>query len=78
MTKTIHFRWENRFVLQWYRAVRKLYRKLNCYPVYSSMQEFEKKNIWRVLWKIPLSSTTANALKTNWMIISHEQMSINL
>ena len=25
MTKTIHFHWENRFVLQWYGAVRKLY-----------------------------------------------------
>ena len=25
MTKTIHFRWENRFVLQYYGAVRKLY-----------------------------------------------------
>ena len=26
MTKTIHFHWENRFVLQWYGAVRKLYQ----------------------------------------------------
>ena len=26
MTKTLHFHWENRFVLQMYGAVRKLYQ----------------------------------------------------
>ena len=26
MTKTTHCHWENRFVLQWYGAVRKFYR----------------------------------------------------
>ena len=33
MTKTIHFHWENRFVLQWYGAVRKLYQDffIACY-----------------------------------------------
>ena len=35
MTKTIHFHWENRFVLQWYGAVRKLYRKSFWTPVNS-------------------------------------------
>ena len=30
MTKTIHFHWENRFVLQWYGVVRKLYRFVSC------------------------------------------------
>ena len=29
MTKTIHRHWENRFVLQWYGAVRKFYQRKN-------------------------------------------------
>ena len=29
ITKTIHFHWENRFVLQWYGAVWKFYPAVN-------------------------------------------------
>ena len=72
MTKTIHCHWENRFVLQWYGAVRK------CYHVFLLTKIFKerKKKIWGLLGTVTLREGAGDREKFSSYQIFHDSLQL--